>query len=195
MAQTDRTRNTELPVRPEQKIGAVAHGLTDGFAERHRHRDIGHRRHVAAAHCIGARGVELNGRIALLNHCDCRLTRHFGRSPEFWQSLPRLRIQIGIGAQTIVHLPTEQCPNRPIPRLAQNVPAGDFEPGKRPNDRRIGPLRKAAGIDTAEHFFEVFWVFALHMPRKHVLDHGTHDLWPNRRGVAFPIPHDPAGRR
>ena len=54
----------ELAMGAEQKIGPVPHRLPDRAAESHRLGDVGHGGLVAAAHGVGAGGIEFHRREA-----------------------------------------------------------------------------------------------------------------------------------
>ena len=58
-------------------------------------------------------------------------------------------VEIGIGADALVHAPAEKRVDRPVAGLAENVPAGDLKPGKGTHDGEVGPLREARAHEQA----------------------------------------------
>ena len=94
-------------------------------------------------------------------------------------------IEVGVGADALVHLPAKQRVDRTLARFAEDVPAGNLQSRKRTHDRQVRALREAGGIGATEHQLDVFRVLALHVPLEHVLDHGAHRIWPDGGGIAF----------
>ena len=172
--QPDRAAGGELAVGAEKQVGPVADGFADRLAERHRARDVTHRRLVAAVDRVGPGGVELHRRKAQRHHFGGTFGGHLGRDPEIGQRVAGLRVEVGVGPQTFVHAPAEQRPDRAVAGLAEDVPAGDFQPGKRAHDAQVRALGETGGIGAAEHQLDVFRVFALHVAGEHVLDHRAH---------------------
>ena len=72
-----------------------------------------------------------------------------------------------------------------VPRLAENVPARDFETGERADDRQVGALRESAGVCAPEHLLDISRCLALHVPLEHVPDDGGHCIRPDRTCVAL----------
>ena len=141
--QTDRACSGELPVGAEQQIGLVANRRADRFAKGDRLRDVGHRRHMPAAQCIGPRRIELDRGIATRHTVQRRFRRHLGRGPESGHIVMRQRVKIGIAPHAFIHPAADQGIYRTIPILAQNIPAGDLQPRKCAHDGQVGSLGKA----------------------------------------------------
>ena len=174
-------------MRAEEQVGAIAQRLPDLRAERDRAGDVRHRRHVAGADRVGAGGIELHRGEAARDVARGGLGRHVRIDPEAACILAGLGIEVGIGAQAFVHPAAEQRPDRAAAGLAEDVPAGDFEPREGAHHGRVGALGEARGIGAAEHQLDVLGVFARHVPRKDILDDGLHRLRADRGGVALAV--------
>ena len=187
----DRARRGELAMGAEKEVRLVAHRLADLRAEGHRAGDVAHRRLMPASDRIGAGGVELHRGEALFHRPRRGLRRHVGIDPELRRILARLGVEIGVAPDPLVHLAAQERPDRPVARLAQDIPAGDLQPSEGAHHRRIGPLGETRGIDPAEHQLQVLRVLPRHVALEDVLDHRPHRLGADGRGIAFAITHDP----
>ncbi len=181
----------ELTMRAEKKIRPVANRRADRFAEGRGQRDVPPPRHVPAADRVGPGRVELHRRPALGHPCGSGLARHLRIDPELVGIVMRLGIEIGIGPHLSVHPPAQKRPDRPVPRLAKDVPAGHFQPRKGPHHRRVGPLREARGIGPAEHQFDILGAFAFHVPGKDILHDGARRSHAQRARIDLAKPGDP----
>ena len=114
----------------KQKISAASNRVADGLAERNREFYIAHRRHMSAAHRIGAGGIKFYRRIAAIDQINRAFCGQFWRSPKVIQIMVRKRIKVTIGADTLVHDAAQQSPDRPLAVFAQNIPAGNFKSRK-----------------------------------------------------------------
>ena len=169
----------------EEQVRLRAHGLPDRPAEGDGEVDIGHRRHVPAAHRVGPGGVELHRSIAAPHEIERRLGGHLRAGPELRHPVMRQRIEIGIGADPFVHHPAQKRPDRTVAGFAEDIPAGDFKPRKGAHDGEVGPLGEARGIGAAEHAFDVLGRLSLHVAFEDVFDHRAHGFRADRGGVAF----------
>ena len=98
-----------------------------------------------------------------------------------------VRVEVGVGAQRLVHLPAEQLVDRLVGFLADDVPAGHFERRKAAHAGDVGPLGEAGGITAAEEGLDVVRVAANQIALGHVLDHAGGDMGREGRVVGFAV--------
>ena len=192
-AKADRAGRGELAVRAKQDVGAVAHRVADGAEHPFGQGDVAQSRLVAAPDRVGAGGIELDRGEAVGDGGGGRLGGHLGAGPERLPVVVRQRVEIGVGAQPLVHLPAEKRPDRAFPRLAKDVPAGDLEAREGADHGRIGALGEACGIGAAEHQLHRLGAFALHVPPEHVADDFCHRRRSHGGGVDLAVARDAAG--
>ena len=83
----------------------------------------------------------------------------------------RSRIDIGIGAQPLMHLPAKQFVNGFIRFLADDVPARHFQRGEHTHQGQVGVLGKSTRIHPAPHRFDVMRIIASDIACEHILNH------------------------
>ena len=112
----------------EKEVGICANGLADAGAECDAALQILGYGLVTAHDRVGTGGVELDGCIAFCDGGHGRLCRQIGRGVEGARVLILTGIQIGVGPHGICDPATEKGVNRAVPRLANDIPAGDLKP-------------------------------------------------------------------
>ncbi len=105
-----------------------------------------------------------------------------------------MRVEVGVGAQRLVHLAAEQLVDRLVRFLADDVPAGHFERREAAHDRDVRALREAGGIAAAEEGLDVVRVAADEIALGHVLDHPGRDMGGEGGVVGLAIADDIASR-
>ena len=106
---------------------------------------------MTAAERIRTCRVEFDGSVALINEGKRSFSGHISVSPERRQRVMRERVEVGVGADAVVHAPAKESIDRAVAIFAEDIPAGDFETRERADDGRVGALSKAAGVGASEH--------------------------------------------
>jgi hypothetical protein len=127
--------------------------------------DVGQGRHVSAPDRVGPAGSNLTARVAVgrpaSGGASAAMSGSTQKAGRGWAA-PR-RIEVGIGANPVVHPPADQRPDGRPAVLAQDVPAGDLEPREGPHHGQVGALGEARRIGAAEHQLDVLGVLARHV--------------------------------
>ena len=90
-------------------------------------------------------------------------------------ALAGARVEVGVGAQPLMHAAAEQGMDGFAERLAVDIPQRHLDPGQHPHQRDIRPHRVAAAIHVAPQRLDVERIAALDMLLEHVLDHLHHN--------------------
>ena len=85
--------------------------------------------------------------------------------------IARSWIDIGIGAQPLMHLPTEQFIDRLIRFFTNNIPARHFKRRQHTHQRKVGVLGKSTGIHAPPHRFDIVRIISRNIATEHILDH------------------------
>ena len=93
--------------------------------------------------CIRPRRVELERGIALANVFGGSFGMCVRICPERIKAVMGQGVEIRIRPNLFHDAPAQQCVNRSLSRFAEDVPAGDFQTGKRANDGQVGSLGEA----------------------------------------------------
>ena len=181
--EADRAGRGELAVGPEQEVGAVAHRRADRAAEGLGAVEVRQRRLVAAEDRVGPGGVELDRGEAGGDEAGRRGRRGFGVVVEGRRILSRARVEVGVGAQPVAGATAPERVDRAAARLAEDVPAGDLEPGEGAHHGRVRTLAEAGRIGPAKHQLDRLRALAGHVALEDVGDHRAHRRRPDRRGI------------
>ena len=103
-----------------------------------------------------------------------------------------VRIEVGVGAQRLVHLPAEQLVDRLVGFLADDVPAGDFQRGEAAHHGDVRALREARRIGAAEEVLDVVRIAPDEIALGEVLDHPRRDMRAERCVVRLAVADDAA---
>ena len=105
--------------------------------------------------------------------------------------VPGLAVEVGVGAQPLVHPSAEQLVDGLAHRLADDVPAGHLDPAQHADERDVRPSGVPLPVDVAPEPLDVERVGADHVPLADVLDHPRDDVRAERRRVHLADPLDP----
>ncbi len=177
----------------EQDIGPVADGVADLRAEGLAacHHALGHL--MAGIIGVGTGRIEFHRGEPRLDHLDRAVGGEIG-VVEVVFALVVLRVEIGIGAQLLMHRAAEQICDRAAGGLADDVPAGDLQPGDDAHHGRVGPLGETARIGGAPEALDSVRIMAEQVALEHVVDQGEEGGGMKGGGIDFPDPLDPAIR-
>jgi|GEM_PF-1019885 len=139
-------RMDELPMRPEQQVGARAHRLADRAAKRFGQCQRLQIRLSPVIDGIRPRRIELHRRKPLRHRLRRPLGAGIGVGVENRRVFIRFGVQIGVAAQPLMHPPAQQLVHRLIQRLAHDIPAGHFQPRNHPHHRQVRPVREPRAI-------------------------------------------------
>ena len=181
-------------MRAKQQISLVADSsanvAAEGFASGQR-LQIGH---PAIMHGVGAGRIEFDGGKAFFNAARSNFGAGVGIVIEVGRIRIVRRIEIGIGAQTLIHLAAQKRMYRPVKRLADNVPASHFQAAENTLNRGIRPVRKARSMHLTPELLYPVGCFTLQIAGEHILCHMADHLWCKTGGIDFANPADAAGR-
>ena len=169
----------------EQQIGGVADGGADFAAEALapvQRLQIGH---APVIDGVLARRVKLHGGETLGNARGGRLGAGGGVIVEYRRILVRPRIEVGVGSQPLIHQPAKKRVNRTVERLADDVPAGHFQPADHALDRRVGAVAEAGPVGLPPEMLDPVRRLALEIALEHVLGHPADNLRGKARGIDF----------
>src|SRR6201999_4604590 len=93
------------------------------------------------------------------------------------------RIQVGVGAQPLVHLAAEQVVHRLADRLADDVPAGHLQPAHHAHETQVRTQREPGAVALAPEALDLERVATGEAAGEQILDHARDDLRPERGGV------------
>ncbi len=189
----DRAARRELAVRAEQQVRPVAHRRAQRLHEALRAVELGERGLPAVVDGVRTGGVELQRGEALLDVVQGALHRRVDVVVDR-RILIGTGIDVGVGAQPLVHAPAEQRVHGLAHRLADDVPAGHLQARQHAHERHVRAQRVAAPVDRVPEPLDVVRVRAVEVHREHVVDHGAHDLGPEGRRVDLAEALDAAGR-
>ena len=129
--------------------------------------DVDEARLVAVEGGVGSCRIELHRVEALLDIFQRAVGGEVGivvdvdgRRPRPGTTLPDVRIEIGVGAQRLMHLAAEQLVDRLVRFLADDVPARHFQRREAAHHRNVRPLGEAGGIAAAEEDLDVVRIVA-----------------------------------
>ena len=182
--QPDGAGRGHLAVRSEQQVSAGAHRLAKRAGEPLAKVQRLQRKLSAVEGGVGAGGVELQRRIAARQI----LLRPLGGQVRVMVDVGPIagpRIDVGVGAQALVHLAAQELVDRLARRLADDVPAGHLQRAEHAHKGQVGMLGEAAGIDAPPHRFDVMRVMTDRIPSEHILDHLGDQMRRERDAVGF----------
>ena len=172
----DRPRSRHLSVGAEQQVGARADRLAQLAHEALAQFQRLKRQLPAVEGRVRSRRVELDRREPL---------GHILRGPLGGELRVLVdvglvsgpRVDIGIGAQPLVHATAQEVVDR-LPRLlADDVPAGHLERARAPrHQRQIGVLGVACRVHASPERLDLVRILALKVAREYVLEHARHQL-------------------
>ena len=131
---------------------------------------------------VGAGRVELHRGEALLDVSGRALGREI-HVVVVVLTLVVERVQIGVGAEPLVHQAAHQLVDRLVRGLADDVPAGHLEPADDAHHGQVRTLGEAAGIGLAPEALDVVRIVALQIALEDIGDDRHHGLRMERRGI------------
>ena len=171
-------------MRTEKQIHLVADGLTDQAHEAFTAVEFVQRQLPAIERRVRTRRIKLDGRETLLLIFDGALSRTLGVVIDRIRFVRR-GINVGVGANFLVHAPTEQLVHRLPRRLADDVPARHLERAQYSHQRQIRVLREAARIHPPPDRLDRMRILTRHVARKHVFQHPRNEIRVKRHAVRF----------
>ena len=184
-------------MRAEQYVGAGADRVADRLDHRRRGLDIDQPRLVAVEGGVGTGGVQLHCIETLLDIFQCAGGGHFGIVVDvapvrriLGMDGAGVRIEIGVGAQLLVHAPAEQLVDRLAGLLADDVPAGHLQRREAAHAGDVGALREPRGVAAAEEVLDLVRIMADEVALRHVFDHAGGDLGAEGGVIGFAVAGD-----
>ena len=102
----------------------------------------------------------------------------------------RLRVQVGVGAQPLVHLAAEQVVDRLVERLTDDVPAGNLDAAQHADHGKVGMLVVTAGVHGAPQALDPERIPAGDVALEDVLDEAGHAVRIERHAVHLAVAGD-----
>jgi len=102
--------------------------------------------------------------------------------------VPGARVDIGVGAQALVHPATEELVHRLPGFLADDVPAGHLQRRQHRHERQIRVLGVAGGVDTAPDRLDIMRVLLEEVALEDVLQHAANHFRVERQAIGLADP-------
>ena len=177
----------------EQHVGAVADSGANLAAESHRLGDGLEIGHAPVIDRILACRVEFHGGESL-GDTGCR---DFGAGMRVVVELRRIgvfrRVEIGVGPQPLIHQPAKKRVDRPVERLADNIPAGHLKAADNSLYRCVGAVGEPRTVRLAPEMLDPVGRPALQIAGEHVLGHPADDFRRETCGIDLADAGDAAG--
>jgi hypothetical protein len=100
------------------------------------------------------------------------------------------RIDVGIGAQPLVHLAAKQPVDRLAGSLADDVPAGHLERAEHAHHAQVRMLREAAAVHASRQQLDVMRILVRKVAPEHILEQSGDQRGMKRHAIGFTDPRD-----
>src|ERR1700676_4164419 len=179
-------------MRPQQEVGAPSHRFADQAHQTYGAFELFLSGLARIVRGEAAGGIEFEAGKPLGHVLGCALGRTIRIVIEL-VPFTRGGIQIGVGAQALMHLAAEKIVDRLLHGLPDDVPAGHLQAADDAHQREIRAQAETGAIAFAPQRFDLERIAAVEAPYKKIFDHLAQNLRTESGGIHLAQSLDPAG--